>query len=77
VRGPWLVVGPVLVASAERAAEAIDLSHIPAPAVAAIVLYPERLAKPTHPHLATNSRARDSLAHLPVLIIPFFLSSLD
>jgi hypothetical protein len=43
--GPWLVGGLVLVASAGRAAEAIDLSHIPARAVAAVVLSPERLAK--------------------------------
>jgi hypothetical protein len=42
---PWLLVGLVLVGSAGRAAEAIDLSHIPARAIAAVVAYPERLAK--------------------------------
>jgi hypothetical protein len=41
----WLASVFLLVPSAGRAAEALDLSHIPARAVAAVVLHPERLAQ--------------------------------
>jgi hypothetical protein len=41
----WLVLVFLLVPSAGRAAEVLDLSHIPARAVAAVVLHPERLSR--------------------------------
>ncbi len=45
VRCLCFVVSVVLIPAVGRAAEEIDLSHVPGRAVAAVVLHPERLAK--------------------------------
>ncbi len=80
----WLAVGLVLAPSAGRVAEAIDLSHIPARAVAAVWMHPEQLAKSAElemvPWEVVQVTAQRELGFNPLFIqtaIGFAAASMD